>query len=120
MQALLAFKTKTSLWVHLPGAGRPRLGGPVWDSEPHSLARTSEIVIILQFVGHSAGGVGLEYTVFCSSYLSHCGFFFEFLDVKNLLWTSHCSSVVPNLTSIHEDIGSIPGLAQWVKHLALL
>ena len=34
--------------------------------------------------------------------------------------SSHCVSAVMNPTSIHEDTGSIPGLAQWVKDLVLL
>ena len=40
--------------------------------------------------------------------------------LKSCPRSSRCGSMVMNLTSFHEDVGSIPGLAQWVKNQALL
>ena len=33
----------------------------------------------------------------------------------NKLWEFRCGSTIMNPMSIHEDEGSIPGLAEWVK-----
>jgi len=38
---------------------------------------------------------------------------------KKKSWSFYCGSAVMILTSIHEDLGLIPSLGQWVKDLTL-
>ena len=43
----------------------------------------------------------------------------HYIKINHKRLSSHCGSVIMSPTSIHEDVGSIPVLTQWVKDPAL-
>ena len=68
----------------------------------------------LRLPGASGSGVG---------WMKNLGLAVGSCKLLHLKWisrSSSCSSAVTKPTSIHEDPGLIPGLAQWVKVLVLL
>ena len=50
-------------------------------------------------------------------YHSHFIYELKVLGLNKKNGSSHCGSMVTNPTSIHEEAGLIPGLAQWVKDI---
>ena len=48
------------------------------------------------------------------------GYNLFFVLISRLLGVSVVAQLLTNATSIHEDVGSIPGLTPWVKDLVLL
>ena len=77
---------------------------------------------LLLFYSNSAGRTLMGFHITCIPFFQISQQYIVENLSKNLPFkfyfrSSHCGSAEMNLTSIHEDAGLVPGLAQWVKDL---
>jgi len=84
------------------------------DSQPSYLAWDCLYLPLAQLDKHCTWIPGLKGEGFSCSYKHGKERFF-----KKTAWSSHYGTVEMNPTKNHEVASSIPGLAQWVKGLAL-
>ena len=76
----------------------------------HTAQATGDICMLLL-------GLRADYPKICHKDIDY----FELkLLKKPPMWSSHRGSAVTNLTGIHDNVGLIPSLIQWVKDLVLL
>ena len=78
---------------------------------------TTKIYILKSFNTFYKNHISLQV---CLNIHPGVGFLDHTVVLNLVFWSSHCGAAEMNLTRNHEVAGSIPGLPQWVKDLALL